>query len=29
MDTMFTNSPNSKASDPHSILLNLEESLNL
>ena len=29
MDTIFTNSKNSKTSDPHRLLLNLTDKINL
>ena len=29
MDTIFTNSENSKTSDPHRLLLNLTDKINL
>ena len=29
MDTIFINSKNSKTSDPHKLLLNLSEKINL
>ena len=29
MDTIFVNSENSKRSDPHKLLLNLSEKINL